>query len=54
LQFGGLPPVNLFSFSSSFGIMLITMFINLRLFRHFETFTNIRTWIKSHKYWRML
>jgi hypothetical protein len=33
---------------------LITIFINLGLFRHFETVTNIRTWIKSHRYWRML
>ena len=27
---------------------------NLGLCRHFETITNIRTWIKSHGYWRML
>jgi hypothetical protein len=33
---------------------LITIFVNVRLFRHFEIVTNIRTWIKSHKYWRML
>ena len=32
----------------------ITIFVNLGLFRHFETVTNIRTWIKSHWYWRML
>ena len=32
----------------------ITIFVNLGLFRHFETITNIRTWIKSHTYWRML
>jgi hypothetical protein len=32
----------------------IIIFVNLGLFRHFETVTNIRTWIKSHKYWRML
>ena len=31
----------------------ITIFVNLGLFRHFETVINIRTWIKSHKYWRM-
>ena len=29
----------------------ITIFVNLGLFRHFETVTNIRTWIKSHMYW---
>jgi hypothetical protein len=33
---------------------LITIFVNLGFFRHFETVTNIRTWIKSHRYWRML
>ena len=33
---------------------LITIFVNLGLFRHFETITNIRTWIKSHRYWKML
>ena len=33
---------------------LITIFVNLGLFWHFETVTNIRTWIESHKYWRML
>ena len=33
---------------------LITVFVNLGFFRHFETVTNIRTWIKSHKHWRML
>ena len=27
--------------------MQITIFVNLGLFRHFETVTNIRTWIKS-------
>ena len=32
----------------------ITIFVNLGLFPHFETVTIIRTWIKSHKYWRML
>ena len=32
----------------------ITIFVNLGLFQHFETITNIRTWIKSHRYWRML
>ena len=32
----------------------ITIFVNLGLFQHFETVTNIRTWIKSHRYWRML
>jgi hypothetical protein len=32
----------------------ITIFVNLGLFRHFETVTNIRTWIKSHRDWRML
>jgi hypothetical protein len=32
----------------------ITIFVNLELFRHFETVTKIRTWIESHKYWRML
>jgi hypothetical protein len=26
------------------------VFVNLRLFRYFETVTNIRTWIKSHGY----
>jgi hypothetical protein len=35
-------------------IRLITIFVNLGLFRQFETITNIRTWIKSHRYWRML
>jgi hypothetical protein len=33
---------------------LITIFVNLGLFQHFETVTNIGTWIKSHRYWRML
>ena len=32
----------------------ITIFVNLGPFRHFETVTNIRTWIKSHRFWRML
>jgi hypothetical protein len=32
----------------------ITIFVNLGRHRHFETITNIRTWIKSHKFWRML
>ena len=32
----------------------ITIFVNLGLFWHFEIVTNIRTWIKSHRYWRML
>ena len=36
------------------GSYQITIFVNLGLFRHFETVTNIRTWIKSHKFWRML
>ena len=35
-------------------MLLITIFVNLGVFRHFETVTNIRTWIKSHIYWRML
>jgi hypothetical protein len=30
----------------------IIIFVNLGLFRHFEIITNIRTWIKSHRYWR--
>jgi hypothetical protein len=30
------------------------MFVNLGLSRHFETVTNIRTWTKSQRYWRML
>ena len=36
--------------------ILISLYslINLGFFRHFETVTNIRTWIKSHKYWRLL
>ena len=33
---------------------VITIFVILGLFRHFETVTNIRTWIRSHIYWRML
>ena len=33
----------------------ITIFVNLGVFWHSETVTNIRTsWIKSHRYWRML
>ena len=32
----------------------ISIFVNLGLFWHLETVTNIRTWIKSHIYWRML
>ena len=32
----------------------ITIFVNLGIFRNFETVTNIRTWIESHKFWRML
>ena len=32
----------------------ITIFVNLGLFQHFETITNIRTWMKSHRHWRML
>ena len=32
----------------------ITIFVNLGLFRHFSTFTNIRTSIKSNIYWGML
>ena len=32
----------------------ITIFVNLGLFQHFETVTNIRTWIKSQRYWGML
>jgi hypothetical protein len=35
-------------------IVSITIFVNLGFVRHFETVTNIRTWIKSHRYWRML
>jgi hypothetical protein len=35
-------------------LYIITIFVNLGLFRHFETVTNIRTSIKSHIYWRML
>jgi hypothetical protein len=27
---------------------------HLGLFWHFETVTNIRTWIESHRYWRIL
>ena len=30
----------------------VTIFVNLGLFRQFETVTNITTWIKSH--WRIL
>ena len=36
------------------GLTKTIIFVNLGLFRHFETVTNIRTWIKSHRYWRML
>ena len=32
----------------------ITIFVNLGLFRHFETVANIKAWIKSHRYWKML
>jgi hypothetical protein len=32
----------------------ITIFVNLGLFGHFETGTKIRTWMKSHRYWRMM
>ena len=35
-------------------VYFIIIFVNLRFFRHFETVTNIRTWINSHRYWRML
>ena len=35
-------------------LLQFTIFVNLGLFRHFEAVTNIRTWIKSHRYWRML
>ena len=34
--------------------LVITIFINLGLLQHFEKVTNIRTWIKSHIYWRLL
>jgi hypothetical protein len=49
----------LYGFPNAKGLLLlivtiITIFVNLGLFRHFETITNIRTWIKSHRYWRML
>jgi hypothetical protein len=27
---------------------IVTIFVNLGLFRHFETVTNTRTWIKNH------
>ena len=33
--------------------VFITIFVNLGFFRHFETVTHMRTWIKSHRYWRM-
>jgi hypothetical protein len=42
------------SSSFKFKLIFITIFVNLGLFRHFETVTNIRTWMKSHRYWRML
>jgi hypothetical protein len=35
-------------------IAIITIFVNLGFFQHFEIVTNIRTWIKSHRYWRLL
>ena len=35
-------------------VSVITIFVNLGFFWHFETITNIRTSIKSHIYWRML
>ena len=34
--------------------ILITIFVDLGLFRHFEIVINIWTWMKSHIYWRML
>jgi hypothetical protein len=40
--------------SAYYNLPFITIFVNLGLFQHFETVTNIRTWIKSHRYWRML
>jgi hypothetical protein len=33
--------------------LFITIFVNLGFFWHFETNSIIRTWIKSHIYWRM-
>ena len=45
---------NLMGFVDQCGFKYITIFVNLGIFWHFETVTNIRTWIKSHKYWRML
>jgi hypothetical protein len=33
---------------------VVTIFVNLGFFLAFETVTNIRTWIKSHIYWRIL
>ena len=35
-------------------ITRITIFVNLGFSRYIETIANIRTWIKSHRYWRML
>ena len=35
-------------------ISCITIFVNSGMFWHFETVTNTRTWIKSHRYWRMV
>ena len=32
----------------------ISIFVDLGFFLHFETVTNIKTWIKSQRYWRML
>ena len=41
-------------FQLHFQSKIITIFVMLGLFRHSETVTNIKTWIKSHRYWRML
>jgi hypothetical protein len=50
--------LHMISLQESFGgctmQLVFTIFVNLGVFRHFETVTNIRTWIKSHRYWRML
>ena len=35
-------------------ICIITIVVNLGLCGHFEIVANIRTWTKSHGYWRML